>query len=111
MKRGPVASSFLKGDLTRTFSIDGGGVQHKGVIDHQQQLKFFSCPDIGAGINKSGIIFEIVQDQFTQLLFCRQVRNASGEVVQQILQVIFERSEEHTSELQSLMRISYAVFC
>src|SRR3546814_6219625 len=24
---------------------------------------------------------------------------------------IFERSEEHTSELQSLMRISYAVFC
>src|SRR3546814_6899570 len=25
--------------------------------------------------------------------------------------VILERSEEHTSELQSLMRISYAVFC
>src|SRR3546814_1495209 len=26
-------------------------------------------------------------------------------------QPISERSEEHTSELQSLMRISYAVFC
>src|SRR3546814_10704727 len=25
--------------------------------------------------------------------------------------VLFVRSEEHTSELQSLMRISYAVFC
>src|SRR3546814_6597299 len=25
--------------------------------------------------------------------------------------VLLERSEEHTSELQSLMRISYAVFC
>src|SRR3546814_1994677 len=25
--------------------------------------------------------------------------------------VVAERSEEHTSELQSLMRISYAVFC
>src|SRR3546814_7594529 len=25
--------------------------------------------------------------------------------------VVFNRSEEHTSELQSLMRISYAVFC
>src|SRR3546814_2249292 len=24
---------------------------------------------------------------------------------------LFQRSEEHTSELQSLMRISYAVFC
>src|SRR3546814_990063 len=27
------------------------------------------------------------------------------------LSVTFTRSEEHTSELQSLMRISYAVFC
>src|SRR3546814_4086279 len=26
-------------------------------------------------------------------------------------QTMFGRSEEHTSELQSLMRISYAVFC
>src|SRR3546814_5814677 len=26
-------------------------------------------------------------------------------------QILEERSEEHTSELQSLMRISYAVFC
>src|SRR3546814_8972170 len=25
--------------------------------------------------------------------------------------VLYDRSEEHTSELQSLMRISYAVFC
>src|SRR3546814_5500482 len=25
--------------------------------------------------------------------------------------LLFNRSEEHTSELQSLMRISYAVFC
>src|SRR3546814_2415342 len=25
--------------------------------------------------------------------------------------ILIERSEEHTSELQSLMRISYAVFC
>src|SRR3546814_3049182 len=28
-----------------------------------------------------------------------------------ILSVVRTRSEEHTSELQSLMRISYAVFC
>src|SRR3546814_3642192 len=26
-------------------------------------------------------------------------------------QIVADRSEEHTSELQSLMRISYAVFC
>src|SRR3546814_1405231 len=33
-------------------------------------------------------------------------RNAKGELVKKEY-----RSEEHTSELQSLMRISYAVFC
>src|SRR3546814_2380284 len=32
-------------------------------------------------------------------------------VVHQAVALVFERSEEHTSELQSLMRISYAVFC
>src|SRR3546814_10709884 len=31
--------------------------------------------------------------------------------VEGIIARIVERSEEHTSELQSLMRISYAVFC
>src|SRR3546814_2318227 len=30
---------------------------------------------------------------------------------QQVAKLIADRSEEHTSELQSLMRISYAVFC
>src|SRR3546814_2149392 len=28
-----------------------------------------------------------------------------------LAQIVDQRSEEHTSELQSLMRISYAVFC
>src|SRR3546814_6537624 len=35
-------------------------------------------------------------------------QEAGGE---ELLQVHRDRSEEHTSELQSLMRISYAVFC
>src|SRR3546814_2849474 len=35
---------------------------------------------------------------------------AAGLRVKRIIS-ISERSEEHTSELQSLMRISYAVFC
>src|SRR3546814_5328155 len=36
---------------------------------------------------------------------------ASGEFPKQSVDVSAARSEEHTSELQSLMRISYAVFC
>src|SRR3546814_5797753 len=33
----------------------------------------------------------------------------SGHIL--LVEEVSERSEEHTSELQSLMRISYAVFC
>src|SRR3546814_5011516 len=32
-------------------------------------------------------------------------------LIEAVAEHIIERSEEHTSELQSLMRISYAVFC
>src|SRR3546814_5860205 len=38
-----------------------------------------------------------------------QVAAEALDLVKQLDQI--ERSEEHTSELQSLMRISYAVFC
>src|SRR3546814_8178450 len=42
----------------------------------------------------------------------RGVRNGSSpEWMAKQLKAIGQRSEEHTSELQSLMRISYAVFC
>src|SRR3546814_8693706 len=34
-----------------------------------------------------------------------------SDVTQQNAALVEQRSEEHTSELQSLMRISYAVFC
>src|SRR3546814_2445176 len=35
----------------------------------------------------------------------------SGASIDDLAWLCAERSEEHTSELQSLMRISYAVFC
>src|SRR3546814_3435841 len=45
-------------------------------------------------------------DETTGLVHCD-----AGEEVTQDLLVKIGRSEEHTSELQSLMRITYAVFC
>src|SRR3546814_7066869 len=39
----------------------------------------------------------------------RVLLRASG--TEALVRVMVERSEEHTSELQSLMRISYSVFC
>src|SRR3546814_3543609 len=48
----------------------------------------------------------------------RHVEGAAAQVVHGdlavaafLVQAVGQRSEEHTSELQSLMRISYAVFC
>src|SRR3546814_10479911 len=42
----------------------------------------------------------------------REAEGFSREIIRQELAAIGKiRSEEHTSELQSLMRISYAVFC
>src|SRR3546814_2001033 len=41
----------------------------------------------------------------------REIANGAGAALTEKYQHIQWRSEEHTSELQSLMRISYAVFC
>src|SRR3546814_6508147 len=41
----------------------------------------------------------------------RGVRQGDRARRQRPARALFPRSEEHTSELQSLMRISYAVFC
>src|SRR3546814_3559336 len=42
---------------------------------------------------------------------CARVGKLLTQFVSAVGAGIVERSEEHTSELQSLMRISYAVFC
>src|SRR3546814_6622823 len=53
---------------------------------------------------------------------CERVQGVGRNMIRPILEITFpsreghnrfvtSRSEEHTSELQSLMRISYAVFC
>src|SRR3546814_3570009 len=41
----------------------------------------------------------------------RRLRVDGNDLVARLLEASQGRSEEHTSELQSLMRISYAVFC
>src|SRR3546814_4674091 len=41
----------------------------------------------------------------------RRTGHAVNDMIQREMQGMYLRSEEHTSELQSLMRISYDVFC
>src|SRR3546814_8316410 len=54
-------------------------------------------------------IVTIMHDATHDALFTSKGLNLAFGIVMMI--PIFARSEEHTSELQSLMRISYAVFC
>src|SRR3546814_1290032 len=51
-------------------------------------------------------IGKIAPDEDHRRAGCRREQDQAGDVAVDLL-----RSEEHTSELQSLMRISYAVFC
>src|SRR3546814_5785004 len=51
---------------------------------------------------------ELADPAFVGDLRDRRGFGAEGEAIARILDI---RSEEHTSELQSLLRISYAVFC
>src|SRR3546814_2855483 len=70
---------------------------------------------------------DLVQEAFTRMLRCgafERVENPQAYLTRTARNLLIERhrtwrrkgcvlyrSEEHTSELQSLMRISYAVFC
>src|SRR3546814_10710622 len=48
---------------------------------------------------------------FDPLFLCHVGRRERTQRVDSLPTMDVQRSEEHTSELQSLMRISYAVFC
>src|SRR3546814_9313568 len=88
-----------------------------------RRLKFVTLALSGSALLSAGAAHAqfggIVHDPTA---FARQLQelNEARKVIQQSAQQLDEaralyrdlnRSEEHTSELQSLMRISYAVFC
>src|SRR3546814_8741513 len=52
-----------------------------------------------------------VQRACSHSLASLRTMGPNGETVRLVAQALQVRSEEHTSELQSLMRTSYAVFC
>src|SRR3546814_2934867 len=84
-----------RGEVVGIDCLDGGGI---GEIaeghQHRARGAVLQMPDIAKGgreIDRPGHVQHV------------------GEPAEELVSV--ERSEEHTSELQSLMRISYAVFC
>src|SRR3546814_6367310 len=87
---------------------------------YRKQLRIRNCTFIGSATATDNVSIHAGQT----LLDCGGVENISETSSQIIDGCLFfggtlaynhagtnQRSEEHTSELQSLMRISYAVFC
>src|SRR3546814_6173501 len=67
------------------------------------EIKIFLVIEEHLGDNVFGSLFYFL---FQESQVCFQVRG-----FKMLFRIAGDRSEEHTSELQSLMRISYAVFC
>src|SRR3546814_8543119 len=68
----------------------------------------------GARVDRRGalrVLAVVLRDVRTVGADVADRHRLAGLAVDLQLRVEFARSEEHTSELQSLMRISYAVFC
>src|SRR3546814_4436709 len=69
-----------------------------------EPVVFESCFRLGLG--KSPLALAGFRPVIAALRNTRRFASAAAKIVK-----LRTRSEEHTSELQSLMRISYAVFC
>src|SRR3546814_10021612 len=74
------------------------------VVRHQQGSTSLIQWKLKLGYNRAGRIID-------QLEAAGIVGSFEGSKAREVLVQDEYRSEEHTSELQSLMRISYAVFC
>src|SRR3546814_5033562 len=85
--------------------------QASGIVDFTELHRRFS----GQFLVELGVVVELLDDRTHQRGSLRTrcdlffLRNHIGQNIAVFLRK--PRSEEHTSELKSLMRISYAVFC
>src|SRR3546814_6991950 len=90
---------------------DIANLRHRGAVQHglrdfqpQRRVDVVDVQQIRFGADE--------RNQRHHQLFAYGVDGRVGNLREQLAEIVVEgRSEEHTSELQSLMRISYAVFC
>src|SRR3546814_4073173 len=83
-----------------TGALERDGAKVRTVIPEEGGLQFTESFSIGKGSTKADLAKKWIQ----------YITSPEGQVKSANM-AAYPRSEEHTSELQSLMRISYAVFC
>src|SRR3546814_10075281 len=94
-------------------------VDQRGIFLDRVEHLHLVAPPIGPGGDADVLAYE---QRGNLISLARMVKgaDAKAEFVRDVdhvrhlvgaIAMILDRSEEHTSELQSLMRISYAVFC
>src|SRR3546814_10494694 len=88
--------------------------------DHLSAVRFIDLPlhpSLQAGLTQLGyshctpIQAQALPKALNGEDLAGQAQTGTGKSAAFLLATMNHRSEEHTSELQSLMRISYAVFC
>src|SRR3546814_7552407 len=84
-------------------AVDGSQYLNAELVLFEQVAKAQDAHAIRNALSARETSEVTVQRRLEQCLFHGQVRQAEP--------LLQKSSEEHTSELQSLMRISYAVFC
>src|SRR3546814_10618147 len=103
--------------MGRPASVDPKGMARETVIPRQADM----CPLASArkedAMIRAALYARYSSDQQSstsiadQQRICRERAAREGWQIEGAYEDAAIRSEEHTSELQSLMRISYAVFC
>src|SRR3546814_10215356 len=108
------SSDVCSSDLTYSLVIDDALIE--AVEAHQQHneegdsVGDDDAPEERTERAQSSLPVREIQAQLRQGRSIEQIATAAG-VKPSWVERFAPRSEEHTSELQSLMRISYAVFC
>src|SRR3546814_7830133 len=103
-RRSPAWANWATGTSTRRRS--GAVRPHWNLRDRKRRIRGVLHPPAGVPSpcgGGSGIFLEV---SIMSTIACDTPHSALDEPAWQAV-----RSEEHTSELQSLMRISYAAFC
>src|SRR3546814_7773387 len=96
------------GDPRDLVDEEADGPRHIFIVRREDLQTVSTHAEIAAG---EGLVVALVLERDELPDDLAAVGDLSLLQIEDHRRIGFDRSEEHTSELQSLMRISYAVFC